>query len=279
MLQPDQPLYVYEIEGLGPGEGEFPGEPTFAGCWVEGNWSFLFFTRPADEAVQRLCARPGVTLGARHELTYGQWQAGRELTVIRAGRVVVVPAGLTHRAAPGEAVIRMDPGLVFGTGLHPTTRLCLLLLGQILPVGSAPEVLDLGCGTGVLALAAARLGARRVWAVDQNPLCVGTTRDNVARNQLADRVRVAAGDARDWIARPAEVVLANLTADLLLSIFRPEAMAGKRAVIVSGFLDSRAGQIDRHFQSLGWQARGRESDSGWSARAFIDPRSGPTEAG
>ncbi len=278
MLHPDQLLYVYEFEGLGPGEGEFPGEPSFAGCWVEGQWSFLFFTEPADDRLADLTVRPGVTLRARHELTYGQWQAGREPKVIRAGRVVVVPVGLTFRAAPGEALVWMDPGLVFGTGLHPTTRSCLLLLEQILAASSDPEVLDLGCGTGVLALAAARLGARRVWAVDQNPLCVRTTRDNVARNQLEATVQVAAGDARDWIARPAEVVLANLTADLLLSIFRPEFLGGKRAVIVSGFLDSRAGQIGRHFQSLGWRPVGRESDSGWSALAFTDPRTGESAA-
>jgi ribosomal protein L11 methyltransferase len=275
MLEPDQPLFVYEVEGLGPGEGDFPGEPSFAGCWVEGAWSFLFFTEPADDRLADLTVRQGVTLRARHELTYGQWQAGRELKPIKAGRVVVVPVGLGYRAAQGEAVVWMDPGLVFGTGLHPTTRLCLVLLERIMSEGAAAEVLDLGCGTGVLALAAARLGARRVWAVDQNPLCFRTTADNVARNQLAAAVEVATGDAAEWIARPADLVVANLTADLLLSILRPEALAGKKAVIVSGFLDSRAGQIARHLESHGWRRRARESEAGWSALAFTDPASGP----
>jgi ribosomal protein L11 methyltransferase len=270
MFEPDQPLYVYEVEGLGPGQGEFPDEPSFAGCWVEEGWSFLFFTRPADELVEQLTARPGVACRTRHELTYGQWQAGRELQAIRIGPVVVVPVGLGYRASPGEVVVWMDPGLVFGTGLHPTTRLCLLLLGRLWPDGPAPEVLDLGCGTGVLALAAARLGARRVWAVDHNPLCVRTTGENVARNRLTEKIQVGRGDARDWIARPAQVVLANLTADLLLSVFRPEVLTGKRVVIVSGFLDSRAGQVRRHFEAMGWRTSGLESDQGWSALAISD---------
>ncbi len=269
-MRPDQPLYIYEVQGLGPEEE--PVDPDCLGCWVEGEWGFLFFTHPAGEVVQELIARrPGLTLRAEHHLTYGQWQAGRELTVLRVGGLVVAPVGAVIARKPDEAVVWLDPGLVFGTGLHPTTRLCLELLVEVCQAGPVESVLDLGCGTGVLALAAARLGARRVTAVDLNPLCVRTTRDNVARNQLGRVIDVARGDAADWVSRPAQVVAANLTADVLLAVFAPASLAGKRAVIVSGFLASRAGQVRRHFEASGLDLRRELTAEGWTAQFLVRP--------
>jgi ribosomal protein L11 methyltransferase len=116
----------------------------------------------------------------------------RHFFVHRVGqRIVIVPSWRRHRASPEDVIIRLDPGMAFGTGLHPTTRLCLQALERSL--GPGANVLDLGTGSGILAIAAARLGARRVLALDIEPVAVGVAQENVRRNRVARRVHVSEG--------------------------------------------------------------------------------------
>jgi ribosomal protein L11 methyltransferase len=116
----------------------------------------------------------------------------RYYTIQQIGeRTVIVPSWLEHEPQPGEIIIRLDPGMAFGTGLHPTTRLCLALLeGQIIP---GQSVLDLGSGSGILAIAAALLGASQVLALDTDPIAVEASAANAERNGVADRVISAEG--------------------------------------------------------------------------------------
>jgi ribosomal protein L11 methyltransferase len=112
--------------------------------------------------------------------------------LLRVGqRTVIVPAWEVYDAAPGEVVIRLEPGMAFGTGLHPTTRLCLEALERHLPPGGT--VLDVGTGSGILAIAAAKLGAGPVLALDADPVAVDVARENVAANGVAERVAVRHG--------------------------------------------------------------------------------------
>ncbi len=113
-------------------------------------------------------------------------------TVLRVGaRTVIVPSWLVYAPQPDDVVIMMDPGMAFGTGLHPTTQLCLQLLEQY--ARSGLRTLDLGCGSGVLAIAAARLGAGPVLALDNDPVAVQVAAENVQRNGVANHVTVAEG--------------------------------------------------------------------------------------
>src|SRR5215213_3983782 len=112
-------------------------------------------------------------------------------TIQRLGaRTVIVPSWLEYVPQPGDIVLRLDPGMAFGTGLHPTTQLCIEFIEQYVTPGM--PVLDLGCGSGILAIAAARLGAT-VLALDTDPIAVSATRENVERNDVAGQVRVAEG--------------------------------------------------------------------------------------
>ncbi|HWP34841.1 MAG TPA: 50S ribosomal protein L11 methyltransferase, partial [Thermodesulfobacteriota bacterium] len=146
------------------------------------------------------------------------WKREVRATAVAPG-IVVAPTWDSYDARPGEIVLRLDPGLAFGTGTHPSTRLCLAALAALRPVG---RVLDLGTGSGILAIAAAKLGAREVLALDTDPVAVGVARANVARNDVAGAVRVEPGSLEAASGR-FDCALANLAAAPLL------AMAGELA--------------------------------------------------
>jgi ribosomal protein L11 methyltransferase len=113
-------------------------------------------------------------------------------TIQRIGeRAIVVPSWLEYDPHPGDVVLRLDPGMAFGTGLHPTTQLCVALLERYVRLGC--QVLDLGCGSGILAITAAKLGAGAVLALDTDPIAVTATCENVERNGVSELVRVAEG--------------------------------------------------------------------------------------
>jgi ribosomal protein L11 methyltransferase len=137
--------------------------------------------------------RPVGQLKVRH-LAEEDWaNAWKQYYVVqRIGtRTVIVPSWQEYAAQPSEIVLRLDPGMAFGTGLHPTTRLCLALLERYTQPKST--ALDLGCGSGVLAIQIAKLGADRVLALDTDPIAVAATLENIAHNAVVDSVIAAEG--------------------------------------------------------------------------------------
>jgi len=161
---------------------------------------------------------------------------------MRFGRLLwIVPHG--HPAPPEKQarIVRLDPGLAFGTGTHPTTRLCLEWLDANPPDDA--EVIDYGCGSGVLALAAARLGARMVWCTDHDRQALTATRDNAVANGMAGRLRVVPPDDLPDIR--ADVLLANILHRPLLSLaprFAGLTRAGG-AIVLSGVLDGQVAEL------------------------------------
>ncbi|MEJ2380362.1 MAG: 50S ribosomal protein L11 methyltransferase [Gammaproteobacteria bacterium] len=152
----------------------------------------------------------------------------------------------------GGVTLRLDPGLAFGTGTHPTTALCLEWLDAH-PVEDY-EVLDYGCGSGVLGIAAALLGARRVWAVDNDPQALIATADNAAKNRVHDRVLVRS--PADLPSVQCDLLLANILAGPLIDL-APRLARDVRpggAAVLSGILSSQAGQVGERYAR--WFAMG-----------------------
>ena len=134
--------------------------------------------------------------------------------------------------------------MVFGVGTHPTTRDCLSAL-QLANKTAAPDTaLDLGTGTGLLALAAARLGCSRVVAVDLNGLAAKTAQANVRLNQLQDYVMVTQGDALDLVRCPADLVIANIHYDVMRRLINSKAFLEKKHFVLSGLMRREAKDIE-----------------------------------
>ena len=181
----------------------------------------------------------------------------------RIGRVVIVTSWADEPLEPGEVAITLDPGMAFGTGLHPTTRSCLTLLQELGPMPAS--VLDVGCGSGILALAALRLGADRAVGMDTDELAVAAARENAARNALADRFEVREGTVP---ARPTErhgLVLANLVAAVLVDLAPRLAahLAPGGTLLASGIIEPRASEVSGALMAAGLAIGERRDDGDW----------------
>lgn len=266
---PYDQLHIYEITGdaRGPAAALAKSGAGYLGLWLEDDTSFLFFSQAADRAVDKIvAAAAGLSLRERHQLSYDQWQGGLALEPVHLEGLSVAPAWSEAdevQTPEGQPLLRLDPGVVFGNGLHPTTRHCLELLLLRAGQGTLGRVMDLGCGTGILACAAALLGAEDVLAVDLNPLCVETTQKNAGLNGL--NMEVAEGPADEFIARPAQVVLANMHWGALEGVLAdPERMTGKNDLIISGVTRSHLGSLRARLGDLGYnESLSRQAESTW----------------
>lgn len=184
-------------------------------------------------------------------------------------RMVVVPAWRRHRRRDDDIVIRLDPGLAFGTGTHPTTRLCLTALEPLVKAGA--RVLDVGTGSGILAIAAAQLGAGRVFGLDIDPLAVAAARANVKLNRLSRKIVVREGSPDDSAAIGAELafdlVLCNVTARVNARLAGPlaEVLAPTGAIVISGILAQDFSTVVTAFERAGLAVRQRYEEEDWTA--------------
>ncbi|WP_322821552.1 50S ribosomal protein L11 methyltransferase [Chloroflexus sp.] len=216
--------------------------------------------------------------------------------VLRIGeRTVIVPSWLEYQPQPNDVVLLLDPGMAFGTGLHPTTRLCLHLLERL--VQPEQQVLDLGTGSGILAIAAAKLGAGQVLALDNDPIAVRVAHENVERNQVQDLVKVAegslgAGQAMGhWLSgdfgpetpdptlhattpqATFDLIAANLIAKVLVLLAPDLATALKPGglLISSGIIDVKEAEVVAAFAAVGLQPIERHVEGEWVALVHRRP--------
>ena len=190
-----------------------------------------------------------------------RWRAFHEPALV-GERIWVRPPWREPR--PGAVDLVVDPGQAFGTGSHPTTKLSLELLLEVEPAGS---LADLGCGSGVLAIAAAKLGFGPVSAIDHDPAALEATRDNAAANGVV-LDRIERRDLRREPPPPAQTVVANLMRPLLLRLAE-RLESPPRRLIVCGLLDEEAEEVAAVFAPL--REHRRRSSLGWSAMLLTRP--------
>ena len=193
-----------------------------------------------------------------------QWRAG--LGSHRVGNLTVMPPWLAEHADPLSTIV-IDPGMGFGTGEHPTTRGALGLLQSVVRTGDV--VINVGTGSGVLAIAAAKLGARRVAAIEIDPDAIGNAGSNVLANGATDRVRVIEGDGAVLLPMlaPVDVIVANIISSVLLDLL-PSMAAALRPdghAILGGILLEERENMSALLAQSGWRL-GEDSVEGiwWS---------------
>ncbi len=243
MMVPYQNLYIYEIAGEILGSRNFFKED-FIGCWNEGEVSYLFFSQPHDEEVEAYIKRKGFPLLAKEVIDYKAWQAGEELKPFKVGNLVICPPGEDGLVKEGEILVYLDPCVVFGTGSHPTTRSWLQALWEIYQKERPKKVLDLGTGSGILALAAVKWGAEWVLAIDCNELAVDTALRNAIFNGESQRIEVKQGKAEDFIEEEADLVCANLHLQVIESLLTQNSFFRKRWFVLSGLFAKDAEEIE-----------------------------------
>jgi ribosomal protein L11 methyltransferase len=209
-----------------------------------------------------------------HEEDWAEaWKA--YFPVLRVGRRIVIrPTWRRHRRRPDDVVLALDPGMAFGTGLHPTTRLCLAALESLADDGrvEGARVLDVGCGSGILAIAAIKFGASDALGVDTDPIAIESTLANARRNRLARRVRARAGSLPSG-EPPFDVVLANLIAGVLVPLagaLHDEIRPGG-TLVASGIFVDREGEVRAAFEAAGLAITGRSHEGDWVALTAVRP--------
>jgi ribosomal protein L11 methyltransferase len=245
----------------------------------DGRWDIsAHFAEPPDEAsIRALVALAAGDAIAQHiafdTVEAKDWVAAslEDLVPVPAGRFIVHGRHDRARVAANKLGIEIEAALAFGTGHHGTTRGCLLLLGQVLRSRQPRRVLDLGTGTGVLAIAAAKALRRRVLASDIDPVSVHVARDNARLNAVGNLVEAVCAtgfSAPQFAARkPFDLVLANILANPLRQMATPMArhLAPSAFVILSGLLPHQARSVIASYRARGLLLRRELLIDGWSS--------------
>ncbi|MBU0674014.1 MAG: 50S ribosomal protein L11 methyltransferase [Proteobacteria bacterium] len=237
MLQPPytkyQRLYVYHLDGQALPE---VNDPDLIGTWVEDGTPILFFHRPKERLIKEICLRYGCNVIYEADLDYVDWEAGQQIASYTVEGITIVPEW-----EEGVADIRLDPSVIFGSGFHPSTRLCLETLIKYCrtPEFAPRTMLDLGTGTGLLAIAAAWLGVESITAFDNNPLACRVAEKNIRLNNFEKRITVAEADLRKSTPDTrVDLVVANLYHTLLAGLFQKPSFWQAQLYIFAGFIPS-----------------------------------------
>jgi ribosomal protein L11 methyltransferase len=240
-LLPETILHIYYLKGVLSLHQGFPDG--FIGNWEEDGFSFLFFLGPVDSFIDNLILKSDdLELVDHLTMTYGQWQGGSQ-AVVKAGSLTLVPASMELPPGALERTLRLDAGVVFGDGMHPTSLTCIKAMEQVCADEQINTMLDLGTGSGVLALAAVAFGCTRVVAVDNNLLAARTARRNVVLNDFEKQLVVVTGLAEEFTSLPADLLVANIHYEIMCRIIQTNGFLQKKRFILSGLLHREAEDI------------------------------------
>jgi ribosomal protein L11 methyltransferase len=237
--------------------------------------TFVTHVESADLANDLLCAALAASPDARVDTEplpdvdwTEKWKQG--IRVQSLGTLSVAPPWLAGGLDPATTIV-IEPAMAFGTGEHATTRGVVRLMQQVLKPGA--RVADLGAGSAVLAIAAAKLGAAHAGAIEIDPDAIGNAQENVERNGVADVVRVIEGDASLLLplVAPVDIILANIISSVLVDLLPTFAMAladGGHAIL-SGMLFTERDMMSRAFADSGWRILAEDQEDAWWSATIV----------
>ena len=201
-----------------------------------------------------------------------QWRS--HFSLLRVGRhLVIKPSWIEYEAAPGEVLVELDPGMAFGTGYHPTSHTCLQAIEELLQPGMA--VLDLGTGSGILSIAAVKLGASRVVALDIDPQAVRAARQNLRRTRVQKQVTLTQGSVPHPLAGHGlfDLAVANISARAVRErapFVLPTLKPGGH-LIASGIMDHQRQEVHESLEELGFSLSGEWTQDEWVTLVYSLP--------
>ena len=260
---------VVELSGFGP-YGETENAQTLLRGYLSDTPEHA---RLIDDILQKLPQQPHADFygepRVRHLATEDWAEAWkRHYHTLRIGqRIVIAPSWEEPSLQAGDVLIKLDPGMAFGTGTHPSTQLALRLLEKYMRPRSV--VLDVGTGSGVLAIAAVKMGATRVIATDIDPEAVRTAEENARLNQVRNQITLLVDSVVD--SGRYELVLANILADVLADLLLHEDLAQRVApdgvLILSGIIQQRRDVVELALRATGMEVVDSVADGDWVALA------------
>ena len=206
-----------------------------------------------------------VSLGQVNEEDWAnEWKKYYKPTKI-GEKLVVKPTWEDYEVQSGDLVIELDPGMAFGTGTHETTTMCMRELEKYVTEDS--KVFDIGCGSGILAIAAAKLGAKDVIAVDLDEVAVKVAAENVAHNHVQDSVQVLHGNLIDVVSDKADIVVANIIADIIKILARDvhSCMKEDAVFISSGIIHAKVNEVKESLIENGFEIIEVKTLGEWNA--------------
>jgi len=195
-----------------------------------------------------------------------EWQKFGKFEPFQVGRFFIIPDEANYTIPEGLIPIYIRPGMAFGTGLHPTTRMCIKLL-EALPLGGKLGI-DVGTGSGILAICMLKLGCLRVIGIDNDLVAISDARENAIRSGVEDRLELRLGDLlNDYDGEKVDIITANLLPQLMSPLFEkiPSALNPKGYLIVSGFSETEDGEIIALARPFNLSLKERLVEEGWSA--------------
>ena len=181
--------------------------------------------------------------------------------------VVIKPTWEEYNAKAGETVVEIDPGMAFGTGTHETTSMCIELLQEY--VQNNDTVLDIGCGSGILGIVSAKLGADKVVGVDFDSVAVEVAKENVSNNGLSDKVEIRCGDLMEVVKEKGRIIVANIIADVIIKLTKtvPNFIEENGVFIASGIIKERLDDVLCAMEKEGFEIEKVVKKGEWAAVA------------
>ncbi len=179
--------------------------------------------------------------------------------------IVIKPSWEDYQPESDDIVIELDPGMAFGTGSHETTVMCAKALEK--HVNPKTTVFDVGCGSGILGIIAAKLGAGRVLAIDLDPMCVKVTKENAIINQVDEEIQVEQGNLLQMVEEKADVIVANIIAEVIVNIIPglKNHLEKDGIFIASGIIESKSDIVNTALENNGYEVIHIETMNGWTA--------------
>ena len=259
-------LYIYEIKGF-IRDCRSIKIKGYLGNWPEPPYNYLFFLEPVDSEIEKwLSDQGGLEVTNKFSIDYSDWQQVVHRTH-KVGRFLILPgvpdgfAADTDTSERTGVYLYITPCLVFGSGLHPTTSGCLAAIDFLYGVEVPDTAIDVGTGTGILAIACAKCGTNKIIAYDINPLAVECARDNVRRNNLEAKITVKEGDGILNLEK-SDLLCFNLDEKSFRRLIKEVDLREFRWSIISGMLEKRFDQLSQLLPS-GIKIRWQQVNKGW----------------